>query len=258
MRGAVECHPAPSPTSCSFTFSNLFTDQPVRRTPERRSPASSSDRCNSFPSTCSGADQEPRRHIPGSFAQDDWRVTNSLTINAGVRYTLNFPSTEVDDQAAVFNLQTQQLEYLGQNGVPASARRLHKNDFRSPPQRYRRPPERQDSGSRRLWPNLDRAGWHYHAVHHAGVPVPADRLAANARQHRARLHARQRADGNAHSAHAQRRAWAGRLRRGQRAGLGLCAAVERVGSTRPTSTNLTADRVPRARQSRTSASPTRT
>ncbi len=61
--------------------------------------------------------------------QDDWKATSRLTINAGLRYTLNFPSTEADDQGAVFNLDTQQLDYLGQNGFGRAARRLHKLDF---------------------------------------------------------------------------------------------------------------------------------
>jgi hypothetical protein len=59
------------------------------------------------------------------FVQDDWRATSRLTINTGVRYTLNFPSTEVDDQSAIFNLKTQKLEYAGQDGNPRAARQLH-------------------------------------------------------------------------------------------------------------------------------------
>lgn len=71
----------------------------------------------------------PRAHIQEYFIQDDWKATSRLTINAGLRYTLNFPSTILDDQGAVFNLQTQELEYLGQNGFPDTARRLHKGNF---------------------------------------------------------------------------------------------------------------------------------
>ncbi len=71
----------------------------------------------------------PRARILEFFAQDDFKVTSRLTINAGLRYTLNFPSTETENQGAVFNLQTQQLEYLGQNGFPETARELHKLNF---------------------------------------------------------------------------------------------------------------------------------
>src|SRR5262249_7394490 len=56
-------------------------------------------------------------------------VSDKMTVNAGVRYTLNFPSTEANNQGAVFNLQTKQLEYFGKNGVSDSARELHKLNF---------------------------------------------------------------------------------------------------------------------------------
>jgi len=67
----------------------------------------------------------PRDHIFEFFAQDDWKLTRRITLNLGARYTLHFPSTEKNDQGAVFNLATQQLDYLGKNGVPRSARELH-------------------------------------------------------------------------------------------------------------------------------------
>ena len=67
----------------------------------------------------------PRDHIEEYFVEDDWKVTGRLTANIGARWTLNFPSIEKTNQGAVFNLQTQQLDYLGQNGNSRSARDLH-------------------------------------------------------------------------------------------------------------------------------------
>jgi len=54
---------------------------------------------------------QPRAHIAEFFVGDDWKLTPRLTLNLGVRYTLNFPSTERNDQGAVFNLQSQVLEF---------------------------------------------------------------------------------------------------------------------------------------------------
>jgi hypothetical protein len=68
----------------------------------------------------------PRAHIQEYFIQDDFRATSRLMVNAGLRYTLNFPSTEVNDRGAVFDLETEELEYLGRDGNPRSARELHK------------------------------------------------------------------------------------------------------------------------------------
>ncbi len=71
----------------------------------------------------------PRDSIQEFFAQDDWRTTPQLTLNLGVRYTLHHPSTEKNNQGAVFNLQTQQLQYLGAGSFPRSARKLHYGNF---------------------------------------------------------------------------------------------------------------------------------
>jgi hypothetical protein len=118
----------PSPTG-SFTFSNLFTDLPG--TANTGTPLASFllGQVQQFSIDLQQGQIRNRAHFQEYFAQDDWRVTDSLTVSAGVRYTLNFPSTELDNQSAVFNLQTQQLEYLGQDGNPTAARQLHKNNF---------------------------------------------------------------------------------------------------------------------------------
>lgn len=114
----------PSPTG-QFTFSTLFTNDPgVAGTG------------NSLASFLLGQVQlfsidlqqkllRPRAWVEELFVQDDWKATARLTVSAGLRYTLNFPSTEVDNQGAIFNLQTQQLQYLGQEGFPRGGRKLH-------------------------------------------------------------------------------------------------------------------------------------
>jgi hypothetical protein len=67
----------------------------------------------------------PRDYIQEYFLQDDWRMTDKLTANIGARWTLHFPSIEKNNQGAVFNLSTQQLDYLGVDGNSRSARELH-------------------------------------------------------------------------------------------------------------------------------------
>ncbi len=66
---------------------------------------------------------QPRAHIAEFFIGDDWKVSQRLMLNLGTRYTLNFPSTERNDQGAVFNLNTQVLDF------PHTARELHWGDF---------------------------------------------------------------------------------------------------------------------------------
>jgi len=53
------------------------------------------------------------------FVQDDWRVTNSLTINLGVAWALATPTTEVQNRQANFDIQT--LQWYVPKGSPTLA-----------------------------------------------------------------------------------------------------------------------------------------
>ena len=67
----------------------------------------------------------PRDSIQEYFLQDDWRASDRLTLNLGARWTVASPSTEKNNQGAVFNTSTQLLDYAGVNGNSRSARQLH-------------------------------------------------------------------------------------------------------------------------------------
>ncbi|MGE3843205.1 MAG: TonB-dependent receptor [Vicinamibacterales bacterium] len=119
---------SPSPTGL-FTFSALFTDLPGVTNTGTPFASFLLGQVQQFSIDLQGDHIRNRAHFQEYFVQDDWRVTDRITINGGLRYTLNFPSYEANNQAAVFNLQTQQLEFLGRDGNSRAARRLHTNNF---------------------------------------------------------------------------------------------------------------------------------
>jgi Carboxypeptidase regulatory-like domain len=113
----------PYPTG-SFTFNALGSDLPGVTNTGTPLASFLLGQVQSFSIDLQQSEIQERAHFQEYFIQDDWKVSNRLTINPGVRYTLNFPSTEINGQTAVFNLQTRLLEYPGTKPV----RPLKKNN----------------------------------------------------------------------------------------------------------------------------------
>ncbi len=121
----------PNPTG-AFSFTSTGTNQQGLTLPstDKRSNGNALasfllGQVDSFSIDLQSSILRPRDNIQEIFAQDDWRVTPRLTLNLGARYTLNHASIEKNNQGAIFNLATQQLQYLGADSFSRSARELH-------------------------------------------------------------------------------------------------------------------------------------
>jgi hypothetical protein len=114
----------PSPAG-SFTFNAIGSDLPG--TADTGTPFASFllGQVQTFSIDLQRDPIQERASFQEYFVQDDWRVSGRFTVSPGLRYTLNFPSTEINGQTAVFNTVTQLLDYPGDRPV----RPLRKNNF---------------------------------------------------------------------------------------------------------------------------------
>ncbi len=74
-------------------------------------------------------DQNQRTWATSLFVQDSWRVRRSLTLTLGLRYEYNQPAYDAFDNAAIFDMESQQFVQLGVNGVPRGGYEPDKNNF---------------------------------------------------------------------------------------------------------------------------------
>jgi hypothetical protein len=121
-REALDVLNPPNPTG-AFAFTTTGTNSPSVAGSGNAFASLLLGQVNSFTIDIQNQVIRERAHIAEFFAGDDWKLSPRLTLNAGTRYTLNFPSTELHNQGAVFNLGTQVLDF------PHTARKLECCDF---------------------------------------------------------------------------------------------------------------------------------
>jgi hypothetical protein len=121
-REALDVLNPPNPTG-AFSFTTTGTNSPSVAGSGNAFSSLLLGQVNAFTIDIQNRVIQERAHIAEFFVGDDWKVSPRLTLNVGTRYTLNFPSTEVHNQGAVFNLSTQVLDF------PHTARNLECCDF---------------------------------------------------------------------------------------------------------------------------------
>jgi hypothetical protein len=84
----------------SYSFNGVYTQNPQNRTTTGNALADFLLGYTSSSSVSTKSDSESRQHIWQGYVQDDWKVTPTLTINAGLRYELPLPFYETANHYA--------------------------------------------------------------------------------------------------------------------------------------------------------------
>ncbi len=121
-REALDVLNPPNPTG-SYTFNTTGTNAPGIAGSGNAVASLLLGQVSAFSIDIQDRPLQERAHIAEFFAGDEWKVSGRLAVNIGTRYTLNFPSTEVHNHGAIFNLNTQVLDF------PHTARELECCDF---------------------------------------------------------------------------------------------------------------------------------
>ena len=86
-----------------------------------------------FPALTGGARVDNAQHLRtrsyNFYANDSWRVTPRLTVNAGLRYELNTPPVDAQDRANLYDPATRSLVRVGTNGIPRGGYDADTNNF---------------------------------------------------------------------------------------------------------------------------------
>ncbi|MBI3695583.1 MAG: TonB-dependent receptor [Acidobacteria bacterium] len=116
-----------------INFNGQFTQGPSARAPTAKTGFAEADFFLGYPYRLgrglSTGTWGHRKTIWGFYFQDDWRATDSLTLNLGLRWEYHTPLVEVKDRQSNFAPFTGKLLLPGQDGEPRALYHGFKKDF---------------------------------------------------------------------------------------------------------------------------------